>query len=80
MPSAPRIPRRIPPMRATAIPALVAVVNPPSGLDVDGAVCLGCVDCVDCVDCVSCVDCVVLLSGKVPKPSCIVLLSGTVIL
>jgi len=68
-------------MRATAIPALVAAVNPSFDcLDVDGAVCVGCVDCVDCVDCVSCVDCVVLLSGKVPKPSRIVLLSGTVIL
>ena len=74
MPSAPRSPRRIPPRRAPAIPALVAAVNlesPFDWLDVDGAVCLGCVDCVDCV---------VLLSGKVPKPSCIVLLSGTVIL
>ena len=80
MASAPRSPRRIPPMRATTIPALVAVVNPVSPFD-----CAGCVDCVDCVGCgdlVNCVGCVgcVPPSDKLPKPSRIVLLSGTVIL
>ena len=49
-------------MRAAAIPALAATVNPESPFD-----------CVD-VDCVGCVDCVP------PKPSYIVLSSGTVTL
>ena len=48
-------------MRATAIPALAAVVNPESPFD---------------CDCVCCVD----GSDAFPKPSLIVLLSGTVIL
>ena len=83
MTNAPRSPRRIPPMRATAIPALAAVVNPVSPFDcVDCVGCVGLIDCVGCVDCVDCVGCVPLLpsSDKLPKPSYIVLLSGTVIL
>jgi hypothetical protein len=65
-------------MTATAIPALVPAVNPESPFDcVD---CVDCVDCIDCVDCLGCVGCVGCVDSVLPKPSYIVLLSGTVIL